>query len=248
MASFNVACATPVGATQDAEFSMSTEALSNNGRLGDADPVELATPDVTGETILRDLGLVCPIGTPSERLFDVRNANVGGGSACSSIAPLGHFASPRTEVAQVGGVLDRDFTGQARSSFASVDDMPYNRGVNDIGRPLIVDMPASTSVSDGQVSNRDLVMGSQLGLLQSQFVNTSPAPFGSGTVVDGMASASSNSMFGRDVVHGNRKLLGNLFDDFVTIPRSEYDEMRLCKVKAEELLSVVFANGTSYKN
>ena len=82
MASINGVCATPAFAIQDAEFSMSTDILSNNGRLGDEEPVDADTPDVTGETILRDLGLVVgPVGTPSERLFDVRNANIGGGGA-----------------------------------------------------------------------------------------------------------------------------------------------------------------------
>ena len=110
--------------------------------------------------------------------------------------------------------------------------MPYSRGVNDVGRSSSVDMSAHAGVSDDQVSKRDLAMGSRLGLLQTRSLNTLPGPLGSGAVVDGMASASSNSMFGRGVVRGNCKLLGNLFDDFVTIPRSEYDELRLCKVKA----------------
>ena len=99
---------------------------------------------------------------------------------------MGHFASPRTEVAQEGGVLDRDFTGQARSSFASLEDMPYSRGMNDAGRSSSVDMSARAGVSDDQVSKRDLVMGSHLGF-QARSLNTSPGPFGSGTVVDGMA-------------------------------------------------------------
>ena len=63
MASINSVCATPVGAIQDAEFSISIDILSNNGRLGDEDPVDAVTPDVTGETILRDFGLVVSVGT-----------------------------------------------------------------------------------------------------------------------------------------------------------------------------------------
>ena len=55
MALTNVACATPVGAIQDAEFSMSTSILSNNDRLGDEEPIDAVTPDVNGETILRDV-------------------------------------------------------------------------------------------------------------------------------------------------------------------------------------------------
>jgi len=66
MALMNVACATPVSATQDNEFSLSTSILSNNARLGDEEPVDAVIPDVTGETILRDFGLVVPVGTPSE--------------------------------------------------------------------------------------------------------------------------------------------------------------------------------------
>ena len=110
--------------TRTSSLACQTSILSNNDRLGDEEPVDAVTPDVTGETILRDLGLVVgPVGTPSERLFDVRNANIGGSSSSCS-APLGHFASPRTEVTQEGGILDRGFTGQARSSFASLEDMP----------------------------------------------------------------------------------------------------------------------------
>ncbi len=249
MALTNVACATPVGANQDVEFSLSTSILSNNDKLGDEEPVDAVTPDVTGETILRDLGLVCPVGTPSERLFDGRGAYIGGASSSCCSAPLGHLASPRTEVTQEGGILDRDFTGQARSSFASLEDMPYSRGMNDVGfcRSSPVDMSTRVGMSDDQVLS-GLAMGSQLGLLQTRYVNTSPGPFGSGTVVDGMASASSNSMFGRELMQGNRKLLGNLFDDFVTIPRSEYDELRLCKAKAEELLNVVLQMENHIKN
>ena len=129
MALTNVACATPVGATQDNEFSMSTSILSNNAALlgavlGDEEPVDAVTPDVTGDTILRDLGLLVQVGTPSERLFGV-GANVGG-AVSSSSASLGNFALPRTEVAQEDGTLDRGFIGQARSVFASLDDMPYS--------------------------------------------------------------------------------------------------------------------------
>ena len=108
--------------------------------------------------------------------------------------------------------------------------------MNDAGTPT-VDMLAGASMSGDLVSNRDLVMGSQHVL--HSFVNTSPGPFGSGIVVDGLAPASSNSMFGREVMQGNRMLLGNLFDDFVRIPRSEYDELRSCKDKAGELLNFV---------
>ena len=53
MALTSVACATPVGADQDNEFSVSTSILSNNARLGDEEPVDAVTPDVTGERILR---------------------------------------------------------------------------------------------------------------------------------------------------------------------------------------------------
>ena len=244
----NVACATPVSATQDNEFSLSTSILSNAGRLGDEEPVDAVTPDVTGETILRDLGMVVPVGTPSERLFcQLRGTGVGGVGSSVGSASLGNFASP-TRVTQEGGIQDRNFTGQARSSFASVEDMPFSHGMNDAVRSSVVDMSARVDMNDDMVSKRGLVMGSQLGFQEARFVNTSPGPFGSGTVVDEMAQASSSSMFGRDVMLGNRNMLGNLFDDFVRIPRSEYDELRLCKAKAEELLSVVLQMENHIKN
>ena len=74
---------------------------------------------------------------------------------------MGHFASPRTEVAQVGGIFDREFTGQARSSFASVEDMPFSRGMNNVGRSFPVDMSAHAGMSDDRAFKRDPVMGSQ---------------------------------------------------------------------------------------
>ena len=75
--------------------------------------------------------------------------------------------------------------------------------MNDVGRSSPVDMSARAGMSDDQVLIRDLAMGSHLGLLQTRYVNTLPGPFGSGTVVDGMASASSNNMFGREIMPGN---------------------------------------------
>ena len=141
----NAACAKMVGDGSVAEASLSTSILSVDPTRrsqvpatvsGDEEPID-AGADVTTDSILRDLGMLVPVGIPLEasRSQEVVGANTWGFDARREMSEnLGKLAFG-VPVSQLGGAHDRDSTGLARSYYVPHVDMSVSPGV--IGAGLL---------------------------------------------------------------------------------------------------------------
>ena len=141
--SWNVACATFTGAVAGNDGSLSTSVLEDSR----VEPIEHVEEDVrsiiTGDDILRDLGMVVPYEEQEARR--VRNATWG------SFVSRGTYSDQAMD-----GVIGRDTVDLARPVLAPLEDATFSRDANGVGSGRLP--PAGCGVAS--TGSRDLVMGS----------------------------------------------------------------------------------------
>ena len=254
MALSNVACAHFVAPTSVNEESfMSSNMTPEHGvvqrtlfaaaTLGDEDGIELGPPEVTDQSILHGLGLVDRFGN---ELGSVRSQGFVAEQRESAhrvgLGSLGQSSASGFQTMRLGGIIDQYSTVAARSVFASIDDMPISRGMNDVARPLIgqsargvpgIGAPPTVPLFDTSSAG---VIGT---MVPSRNVFASlPSPGGNDTYDDVAARAVAMGGGGRAGLIPN--LVGGDYGSmFVTIPRVEYHELLQCKEQAERLLPVI---------
>ena len=240
MTSTNVACAKFVGVGESLGvvegMDSSLLSLENHGRpvpataaLGDEEPIAHVPEIITGDDIIRDLGLIVPTNGRSEAVPSQASGVVGlwgTGPAFGSVN-LGSFGFGVNPIASVGGVHGRNSIVEARPVNASIVDMPYSRGMNDARWP-----------SDGG-SVGGLVLGSQNALrpVDTVAVSTPAHPFAGATFVDVSARAGTIGGCGR----GSGSLLPTNARDslFATLSWVEYDELYRCKAETDRMLEYI---------